>query len=385
MRTSTIGIAAALLVLQGCASATYYSAAQEIRPKSRYGAIEYLAKCLEVDPAHQEAITLLHELCSEINIEHGQIINDLERAKKYDQAVAQCDRVIALRSWVQSLPGDVDILHEGAERTRLADSAAEEAYKEGDKYAGRDDRRAARAYRRALGFARNYKDARAKYEQSLAEAMVRVYVDAGGSNGGEMFAGDVANKLRQTVVAKNPEFMTIVDDPSQAMHVLQVTVQGNFSDTGWQLKNGTDTEGKSRVIGQKQATDFNGQPKYDAAGNPVMEDEYEYYDVHAYWTEHRRTTSASLSIAYDLKTSQGANIDSGRGQSSEVSDSKFWVDNIYGRDPTGQNQWSDALPSYVREAPNYAQEPLGFRELAQSCDISEVLEKLAQRIFQKYK
>lgn len=369
--------ALALASLSGCAASKYYGAAQEMRSKSRTGALEYLALCLEADPANQEAITMIDEIGKEIASEHAQTIKGLERAKKYDQAVAQCDRVIALRQWVKGLPGKIDIYHDQAERARLAQAAAEKFYDEGQKLEAQDNaKKASVAYRRALGFVPAFKDAEERYQRNRSAAMVRLCVYPFNCSDGVGFLADsVRADLAAKIVDLKPEFLEVVDDPSSAAHYLEGQVQAQFSDTGWRAQKESNTIYKERVIGQREVVD-------PQTGAVSYEDEVETYEVTATWMVYTRRTEAGLTLSYTIKSNKGAGVASGRATTDKASDETQYVANFAGA-PDGE--WEEAIPNSVHEMPTAPQDPAGIEELAGRISVQAALTDFAQKIFEKYK
>ena len=76
-------------------------AAKATRPKNPHAALEYLARILKEDPANQEAINLANEIGKEIAADADAKVRHFEEGKKYAQAVAVCDRVLATRSFLK--------------------------------------------------------------------------------------------------------------------------------------------------------------------------------------------------------------------------------------------------------------------------------------------
>lgn len=349
-RLRWIGLAALGAVLTGCATGAYLDAAKGLRSRNPHASIEYLALVLKNDPANGEAILLADEIGKEIAGNADTKIRDYERAKKYAQAVAVCDRVIATRDLLASVPGNVDIFVDEEQRPKYAKLAAEQFYARGDKLSGVDSteskQKAAIAFRRANGFVAGFKDALARYETNRDAGTTHMaFGKFKYARGLEFLVNRFQSSLRETVDSLDPEFLKITGKRNPDTNaVLQATIEGSFNDSGWTERPQRNEVTKTRQIGN------------DEQGQPVYED----YTIRATWVVYTRKTSATLNLSYIVKDEQGNQLDAGTGRMN-LKDMKQWVGNFGG--DTGEEEYGDAIPYEVQQLPKQKSEPANFRQL----------------------
>ena len=145
------------MLLSGCASTQYKKAATQIQTANPHAALEYVALAIQQKPDDKEMRSMLDDLIKTISRDHERRIELMRREKAYEEAVAECDRVIASAQLVSSLPGGNTVLYyEERERAELASLAAEKNYDLAAEYESQQQsREAVDAYCRALGFRAN--------------------------------------------------------------------------------------------------------------------------------------------------------------------------------------------------------------------------------------
>jgi hypothetical protein len=351
LKRSWVLTALAVTLATGCATAKYMDAAKATRPKNPHAALEYLALVLKNDSANKEAITLADEIGKEIAAQADAKVRDHERGKKYAQAVAVCDRVIATRDFLKKVPGNIDIFVNEEERPRLAGLAAEDFYGRADKLSSRGTgasaKKSAIAFRRSLGFVPGFKDAQARYEQQREAAMTHMaFGKFNCSQGTDFLIPGFKGQLKEIIMDMNPEFLSISGRrDSKTNAILTASIQGGFGDTGWKQRKQKNSVDKSREVGT------------DEKGNPVYED----YTITATWIVYTRKTNATLNLSYQIRDGKGGQVDAGSGR-MKISDAKQYVSNFGG--DTGEDEYQDAIPYDVQQLPKQKTEPANFNQLA---------------------
>ncbi len=353
------------LALGGCAAAKNMDAAKATRPKNPHAALEYLARILKEDPANQEAINLANEIGKEIAADADAKVRHFEEGKKYAQAVAVCDRVLATRSFLKKVPGNIDIFVNEEERPRLAKLAAQQFYDRADGLAKETPvtvptaKKAAIAFRRSLGFVPGFRDAQQRYESMRDAAMTRVaFGRFKCARGTDFLVPRFQSELKEIITGLNPEFLEISGNRNpQTNAVLTGTIEASFNDTGWRGSKKKNKVTKQRQIGTEQV-----QTGTDAQGNPIIEEQpvYEEYTLVATWTEFERRTAATLTLRYEIRDLQGNQMDAGSG-SLKMSDQKQYAGQFGGT--TGEEDYEDAIPFYVKQMPKQRVEPASFEQL----------------------
>jgi len=352
------------LALGGCAAAKNMDAAKATRPKNPHAALEYLARVLKDDPANQEAITLANEIGKEIAADADAKVRHFEEGKKYAQAVAVCDRVLATRAFLKKVPGNIDIFVNEEERPRLAKLAAGQFYDRADALAQQTPvsvptaKKAAIAFRRALGFVPGFKDAQQRYESMRQAAMTRLALGSiQCTRGSDFLVSRYKGDLEEMVTSLNPEFLEIANpDEATPNATLTGVVETSFSDTGWRAKRQSNTVTKRRKVGTKKV-----KKGTDKNGNPVYKEEpvYKKYKVTARWTIYTRATTAALTLRYQISDTDGVRMDAGSGR-MKLSDKKRYATNFSG---SPGDEWKSAIPFDVRSLPKERVEPATFEQL----------------------
>lgn len=346
------GFVAGSLLAGGCAVSKNIAAAKQVRSKNPHASIEYLNRALKDDPQNAEAIALTDEIGKEIAGLADAKIRDFEESKKYPEAVATADRVLATRDFIAKGSSQVDLFVDEEQRPRLAKLAAGQFYDRGDNLAKQKPMsvktamKAAVAFRRSLGFVPGFKDAQKRYEQSRELAMSRVAFGKFQTKGGTRFLEDrFKNELKSFVADLNPEFIQITGGRNPDTNaVLTATLEGGFGDTGWRSKRQKNTITKSREIG------------IDEQGNTL----YEEYDVTATWVRYTRKTNATLNLSYLIRDLDGNQMDAGNGR-MKMHDMKEYVSNFGG--DTSFDDYEEAIPYEIQQLPKSKVEPANARQL----------------------
>ncbi|MGE0707596.1 MAG: hypothetical protein AB7N76_08010 [Planctomycetota bacterium] len=351
-RVMAAALCVATLWTAGCATAKYMETAKQTRSKNPHAALEYLALVLKEDAANKEAIDLANEIGKEIAAGADTKVRGFEQSKKYAQAVAVCDRVIATRDFLKTVPGNIDIFVNEEERPRLAKLAADDFYARADQLCAEQPlstptaMKAAIAFRRSMGFVSGYKDAQKRYEDCRKSAMTNVaFGKFTFTRGTDFLVPRFQGNLKEVITAMNPEFLQISGNRSPETNaLLTATIDAAWGDTGWKQQRQKNTVNKSRQIGT------------DEKGNPLYED----YTVTATWVVYTRTTSATLNLRYEIKDLNGGTLDSGSGR-MKMSDTKQWAGNFGG--DTNSQEYQDAVPYEVQQLPKQQVEPANFEQL----------------------
>lgn len=355
MRTQTLargaGFCFLALLVGGCAVSKNMEAARTVRGKNPHAAIEYLARVLTVEPQNPEAIALIDEIGKEIAGLSDAKIRDYVEAKKFAQAVGEADRVIATRDFIAKGPSKVDLFVDEEQRPKLAQSAAEQFYERADQLtqgavSPASAKKAAIAFRRALGFVPGFRDAQARYETCRELGMTRVAFGRFDCQGGSDFLTDrFKSELKGVIGDLNPEFLSISGNRDPKTNaIMTAAIEGGFSDSGWRHQPQKNTITKSREIG------------IDDKGNTL----YEEYDVTATWIVHTRKTQGTLTLRYQVKDLQGSQLDAGNGR-MKMHDEKTYVSDFGG--DTNFEDYEEAIPFSVQELPKQRVEPANQRTL----------------------
>ena len=224
------------VLMSGCLSTQYRKAASNIQATNPNAALEYVALSLQANPEDAETRLMLDSLIKTISRDHEQRIELMRREKAYEEAVAECDRVIASSHLVSTLPGGNAVLfHEERERAELAQLAAEKNYQLALEYESQNQpREAADSYCRTLAFRLNFKDAEKRRMDILSSATTRLFVTCDGSKEEEA-AKDIARGIGPAATAGRPRFLKMESVETNATSKCTVTVESvAHEDTGWQ-------------------------------------------------------------------------------------------------------------------------------------------------------
>jgi hypothetical protein len=353
---ASLGVAAAIL-LHGCAAGAYFDAAVDVQSSNPHAALEYVAQCLEVDPGYTAAHDLLtEEILRNIALEHEAKVASLTAAGSYEEAIADCDRVVASAHLARSLPGSsYQIFHE-EHRSHYAGEAAQKFYDIGQDYESqRDPKEAAKAYRRALGFRTNFEDARARYQACVAAARVRIAVTCADPGRVRRAADSIVRRLGPATRERGLEFLEFVSSPEQADAVCEISVFSTFHDTGWQ---GSNDQAQREV----QETDPNTGQKVKVIKR-------------AQWTIYERTTSIDLTATFSVRATRGQTPEPAGQESTSARDQ--------GRYAT----WSGdrgTVPAWVLNLPST---PVNLKDeqVLASESADAVIDRLAHQLFLAFK
>jgi hypothetical protein len=354
----------------GCTASNYIKAAQETRPKSAFAACEYLALALKADPQNQEAIALLTDIAAKVAEEHANTVKGLANAGRYSDAVAQCDRMIALRKLVTECPGNIDVFHAADERSNFAKKAADKYLTDGKGFsANGNPKKAAQCFCVAKGFDPSNAEAQRLYDESKSAATLRLAVPkfTSQTDAGNAIATDVTNRFFDKVVEKKPQFLALSQEgEGQAQAVLVGNVGCVWKDSGWIEKPGHHKERRQRPV-----VDGAGNPRLDAQGNQLYED----YVAEVVWVLHERATSLDLSIGYQVKLQDGT-VKWAKEVADRTGDARKWVSDVRGD--------KGILPSDVSDLPR---DPVAPRDFGASAGtiVDQMCGKLAHELYLQQK
>jgi hypothetical protein len=345
----------------GCAAGAYYEAAEKMRTINPHAAIDYVSLALAEDPDHEKTIDLISELGSRIRDDHRERIETLEKNGQWEEAVAQCDRVIASADVVAHLPHGIQIYHDPEERTRFAKRAAKKFYDQARKLEDeKHGKEAAIAYRRALGFVTNFEDALDRYQRAQKGATVRVAVigfEAADPHG-RALCQPLARGTLASCIAKNPEFLQVVPkeklDDSCTGKLVGTVEAARFTDSNWVAHPGRN-ETTKRVKGKDGL----------------------YYDkrVECTWVVYDRQTRFELTASYQVEDAKTGAALAAAKSSKSAGDSKKYIQ-VHGDE--------EALPSELEGLPRTPVEPSGQQQLGTIC-AEQVSDELGLELFKAFK
>lgn len=305
----------AIALTAGCKTGAYLDAADRVRTRNPHAALEYVALCLAEDPRNEKALDLLDDIALRMGDEHKARIETLTKSGAFDQAVAECDRMIASARLVADLPGSRQVPVDESERARLAEQAAALLYERGVKLEATDRKAAAIAFRRTLGFVADYKDSKVRYDTNRGGATHRIAVNhvTARTDRGKPLAAALEVAFKKTILDRNPEFVMLLepDAVSHATASLHPTLHGKVHDTGWTKREGHNT---ARVVARAP----DGRPLVGQDGKPITRERS------VDWTVFTRRTSFELSFAVDVKDLKtGAIIAAAAATTSGADESRY--------------------------------------------------------------
>jgi len=349
---------AAGLPLGGCAASSYYGAATRLQTQNPHAALEYAGLALQADPEHEDTKDLVSlKLLTLISQEHDTKVKALVAAGSFEDAIADCDRVVASAYLARTLPGHQwQIFHED-HRSMLAGRAAEKFYARGvELEQQRDIKEAARAYRRSLGFRTNYKDAKARYEACAAAAKSFLYVDPRTDGTADRRACDVVvSGVPRAARERGLEFLEFVSDPSRATGRCALRLDETFHDTGWQASS---DRAEVIVIQQDPKTKQNVEVKKRAR-----------------WTVHERRTEYRLDASFSVTAIRAGDPQPSGSATREASDQGQYAN--WSGDP-------EAVPGWVRDLPSSPVRLKDRSQFALEC-ANELVNELGHQLFLGYK
>ena len=347
------------IILSGCVSAQYRDAASKVQSVNPNAALEYIALSLQENPNDPKTKILLDELIKTISRDHEQRIELMRREKSYEEAVAECDRVIASSHLVSSLPGGNAVLfHEERERAELAQLAAEKHYQLALEYESQNQpREAIDNYCRALAFRLNFKDAEKRRMDIMSAATANLYVTCDGSKEEEVAKGIVVG-IGPAALAGRPRFLKIVQIESNATSKCTVNVESVANaDSGWLV-----TSLNKHMDAWSQTDKKTGETTY-----------YPARDVSG--SLYTRSVSCSVSANFAVIPIRATDPGPAGTASESASDSKQWAN------------WSGdggLLPSGVSSLPRQ-EVALADPSLLKTLCVRSIVRNLGEQLFESYK
>ncbi len=344
--------------LAGCASSKSYEAAKQMQSVNPHAALEYVALCLQDDPDDEEARELLESIIQAIVYEHEARVASMIQAGAYEDALAECDRVIASSYLVRTLPGGpYNLYYQENQRVKLTALAAEKAYREGSRFETDGDfRGAVDAYDRALGFVENYRDAAVRRDRLLESVTTGLFIVCSDPGSDREAARILVAGIAATVMSERPRFLKLAGERDTATSICNVVIENaDFSDSGWVSRNDSC-----------QVT----IPRYNKKGKEIGT-----MERMAYWTVYRRQISYRLSAAFSVAAKNGGEPEpSARAtqtESSEIAYARWWGE-------------KSGVPSDVLDLPSSPGIPPTRESLLGEC-AGKVSRELGHKLFLAYK
>lgn len=297
------------MFLSGCASTQYRNAAAQIQTANPHAALEYVALAIQDKPDDPETRRMLDGLIKTISRDHESRIELMRREKTYEEAVAECDRVIASAHLVSSLPGGNTVLfYEERERAELAQLAAEKHYQLALEYESQNQpREAADNYCRALAFRLNYKDAEKRRMDILSSATAKLFITCTGSKE-EDAAKDISVAIGPAAMAGRPRFLKIAQEETNATSKCTICVESvSYEDSGW-LATSLDKHTDAWSSTDKKTGKTTYYPARDVRG--IL---------------YKRSVSCSMTANFSVAPIRATDPSPAGTASEVVTDSKAWA------------------------------------------------------------
>lgn len=238
------------IIQTGCVAGRYVRAARRVRGHNAHAAIEYIALAQERNPNHGGAHDTLIDILQTIPYDHEQTVKRLEAAGSYDQAVAECDRMIATDHLVRSLPGgQYNLYYRPEQRAELARKAAAQWYERAREHqaAGRL-REAVTAYDRCLGFRMDFEEAATLRENAMAGARTRLFLATPDPRDHPYWVAGLPRAIGVEATRHRPRFLQITNERARANAVGTLSVdQAEFYDSGWHGREDSRTVVTERI------------------------------------------------------------------------------------------------------------------------------------------
>lgn len=347
-----------MICLFGCASSKSLEAARQMQPINPHAALEYVALCLQDDPEDSEARELLESIIPAIAYEHENRVASMIQAGAYEDAIVECDRVIASAYLVRTMPGGpYNLYYQENQRAELTGLAAGKAYEEARRYEEEGDyRNAVDSYDRALGFVGNYQDAATRREQLVDSVTSRLFITCSDPGIDPQAARIVTQGIGSTAMSERPRFLRLVQDQESATSICNVVIEdAGFVDSGW-----TSTRDSKKIM----------VDKYNNKGEKIGT-----MERRAYWTVYRRETSFTLAAGFTVRSERkNEPVPSGRAWHSASSE-------------VGYARWHGekaGVPADVLEMPSSPTSPKSRAELTGEC-AGLVSRELGHKLFLAYK
>ncbi len=223
------------MFISGCAATQYRDAATKIQTANPHAALEYVALAIQQKPDDPETRRMLDGLIKTISRDHEARIELMRREQSYDEAVVECDRVIASAHLVSSLPGGNAVLfHEERERAELAELAAGKSYQLALDYEAQNrPREAVDAYCQALGFRAAYKDAEQRRMSVMDSTTTKLFVTSAASRDEEA-SQQLLAAITPAALASRPRFLKVIRDETNATSKCTVCIESvTMDDSEW--------------------------------------------------------------------------------------------------------------------------------------------------------
>lgn len=337
-------------VITGCAN-PYLTAARRVQPQNPHAAIEYIILALQEDSEDDDVLEFLDNSIQAISFEHEKKIKSLTKSKAYEDAVAECDRIIVSANIIGMLPGgNYNLYYKDNQRQNLAKLAAEKNYQIGIiSHEEGKTKEAVNSFDKALGFVSNYRDINQRRKNILQEATAFLYIDLEDSNIDNELASLLSNSLETNTRKKRPRFIKFVDNKNEANGICSLNIITDFYDTDWVSKS----ERKTVSVPQ-------GKRYVHKRGN---------------WTLYTREQKFEITLELDVKSQKDGLPEPSISATEKAEDLSAYA------------RWSGAkaaVPDYIKELPNDPPNPkdkdLLMREAAK-----KTVEKLSRELFLIYK
>ncbi len=223
------------LLLSGCLTAQYRDAAMQLQASNPHAALEYAAKAVQSDPTDVGAQMALQGLVKAIASDHEARIALMRRDRSYEEAVAECDRVMASAHLVGMLPGvNIILPYDEKERGELAVLAADKHYQLGLSYEAQGKSRdAVDAYSRALAFTAAFKDAEKRIVALRNASTTQLFLSAGEAKEAE-YTRQLMNSMASVAMEMRPRFLGICASETNASAKCVVSIEdASITDSGW--------------------------------------------------------------------------------------------------------------------------------------------------------
>jgi len=347
-----------VICLSGCASSKSLDAARQMQPINPHAALEYVALCLQNDPDDADARDLLDSIIPAIVYEHENRVTSMIQAGAYEDAIVECDRVIASAYLVRTMPGGpFNLYYQENQRAELTGLAAGKAYGEAEKYeADNDFRNAVDAYDRALGFVENYQNAAARREKILDSVTSQLFIICDDSGIDPQAARIITRGIGASAMSQRPRFLKLAKDRDSATAICNVVIEdANFMDSGWSSYR------DSREV---QVDVYNQKGKKTGT-----------VERKAYWTVYRRETRFTIAAGFTVK-SEVAGEPSPSGRASKSASSEVSYAHWHGE--------KSGVPSDVLEMSSSSGPPKSRATLTGEC-AGAVVRELGHKLFLGYK
>jgi hypothetical protein len=348
------------MLVSGCASTQYKKAATQIQTANPHAALEYVALAIQQKPDDKEMRSMLDDLIKTISRDHERRIELMRREKAYEEAVAECDRVIASAQLVSSLPGGNTVLyHEERERAELASLAAEKNYDLAAEYESQQQsREAVDAYCRALGFRANYKDAEKRRMDLVESSTTKLFIKSESPEDADSLK-HLMSALGPAALASRPRFLKLVRDETNATSICTVSIEpATVDDTGWVGKSlRRDTE--AYQVTDKKTGETKNYPARHVDG-----------------TLYTRTITCTASASFSVTPIRATDPQPAGNASAQAQDQKQYAAHLSGD--------AGLLPPGVVNLPRQQPALRDPSALKTEC-VRALAQKLGEQLFMSYK